>query len=768
MKKIATSVLACILCVLLMMPAQASPVMTMMTVNEENGESESFVSMAAVGDTLYLLSAKGLYTWHQGDQDPVLLGTLPEDSPRQEGRNGVAMAGGGMMVMRSGGGVIDHLFAWDGRLYGLDTEDGIVYLMEAAEGKVSLTKTLALQWEVMTENQGGFSFPAMISDIAVADGYLYLLKAGMDASSNKLLRFSLADGGYIQYDVSLVAGFTAYQPGKALVMQYASEQDAAARTGRLWLNVLDLNTGDAAKGIELPVSLAEGLAYDAATDTAAFFSSGEIYAVDQLASCRLAAYAPAAYQGIMFSRAQILPGSLYALNGEQFSVRSIQKGEGIPRALRIQNPMEISYREFAKKRPDIPVVLKNTQFGSAELLMQDMAAGSSDLYCLKIDELDYRALMEKGYTASLSGSEMLLNQVREMYPFLQTELFRGEDLAAFPVSLSGQTIGYSRQALTDLGLTEEDLPKTFAELLDFITHWDEDYGMDHPSLALFKDELFGDARQMFMGLVLQYYSAYYEKTGQDLTFETPVMEKLLSALEAADFTALKTKDVQRAMSGNVTYTVAAAGAANQPATALFTLYQEAALSEFGFMMNEFVPLPLSLDDGLEPVMPASLTVYVVNPYSSNQDLAMAYLEHYASQRSNLNLSAMSPNYNEPVISEFYELRKGEQEKAVADIKTQLESAPADKKKELEDSLKAAQDQLTLLENIKWQVSEQDLLAYRDRVDWLAVNNVSPLMLLAQDQTMASLIGRYTSGQLNMRDLLKALEQKLQMIHREGN
>jgi hypothetical protein len=146
---------------------------------------------------------------------------------------------------------------------------------------------------------------------------------------------------------------------------------------------------------------------------------------------------------------------------------------------------------------------------------------------------------------------------------------------------------------------------------------------------------------------------------------------------------------------------------------------------------------------------------------------MAYLEHFAVKRSKVSMAAMSPNYNEPIISSLYETRKAQQEKELGSINTQLETASADKKKELEESLKAAQEQLTFLESIKWQVSAQDLDAYRERVNWMTVNNINPLTLLAQDQTMAALIGRYTAGQLDARELLKALEQKLQMIYREG-
>jgi len=197
------------------------------------------------------------------------------------------------------------------------------------------------------------------------------------------------------------------------------------------------------------------------------------------------------------------------------------------------------------------------------------------------------------------------------------------------------------------------------------------------------------------------------------------------------------------------------------------MYYDAVLNEFGYMPGDFSPLPIALDEGLEPVIPASLTVYIINPYSANQDLAMAYLEHFASQRSVVGKAAMSPEYNDPVISGQYEILKADREKEIVDIKTQLESAPEDKKKELEESLKRAEEGLGFLEAIKWQLSAEQISAYRQRAEHLSISTINPLALLAQDQSMIALIGRYTNGQIGLAQLIKELEQKLQMLYREG-
>ncbi len=766
MKKILTVLLSLALWAAMLMPANATAGDA--TLVSPTGQ-ETFYTMAAMGDTLYLMAESGLYSWKAGDAAPVFLGKPNGKQDAETQVNSVVSFGSpDGSVIRIGGYFIDHLLSDGEKLYGLDSDDGTLYLLTAANGVVTCDIAQSLAWESMVQNQGGITIPGMVASPMIADGYLYLIKYDFNISANEVLRYSLSDGSVFKYDAALITALAPYQANKALVLMYTSQQDAQSRTGKQWLNILDLDTGAVQKGLELPVTKAQGLAYDMITDTAAFFSSGEVYAVDQMAACRLAGYAPGTNQGFISARAQMLGSNLYVLAGDHMSIRNVAQGNGLPRALRIQNAMELTYKEFAVKRPDIPVVLLDTTFDSAETLMQDMAGGGSDLYSLQIDVLDYTSLLSKGYTASLNQSELLKEHVAQMYPFLQKVLMRDGSLAAFPVSLSGRMPGVSKMAMEELGIKKEDLPQTFEAWMEFITHWDENYGIDHPSIKLFEGEMYGDPKEMFFGWMLESYSAYYQKQGANLTFDTPLMESLLLALDAVDFSALETNDVQQAISqsgGTVTYSVF--GADTQQATALFTMYHDAVLSEYGFLDNEFEPLPIALADGMEPVIPVSMTVYIINPYSVNQDLAIAYLEHFAAQRSVVSRTALSDQYNEPVQSARYETGKDNRETEIASIKAQLDTASEDQKKDLNEALKQAEADLSYLESIRWQLGSDQIAAYRQRVGYMAVSSINPITLLAQDQSMQALLGRYAAGQLTYAQLLEALEQKLQMLYKEG-
>jgi opacity protein-like surface antigen len=67
MKRVVLITLALVLCMSALIPAQAASGDAALT---PSGEKGSFISMAAIGDTLYLLSGTGLYTWQSGDAEP--------------------------------------------------------------------------------------------------------------------------------------------------------------------------------------------------------------------------------------------------------------------------------------------------------------------------------------------------------------------------------------------------------------------------------------------------------------------------------------------------------------------------------------------------------------------------------------------------------------------------------------------------------------------------------------------------------------------------
>lgn len=761
MKRIGSGILALFLCLFFGVTALAAKD-EHVALPDDAGEVRS---LAAWENILYLLTESAVYSWKTGQAEPSLLGALPSgDEQETESVHFAVSTGNG--IISGAPSWLDFLLIRDGVLYGLDTGKGELYRLEAENGSMKTTLETTFDWSGMANTQSGVSIPRQVSSVVFEDGYLYCLKSNDDFINQTLTRFDLSTGKSLDYDLKYAVGFTPYKEGQALILQYENQEAVYAGSGKLWLNVLDLNTGSVQKGLQLPVGSATGLCYDEASDTACMFSGGEINAVQSLKDPRLAAYAPVGSSGT--GGAALLPGGLYALGGDGVYLQDINPNGTIPRALRIQGGRENSYLTFQEDHPDIPVVLGNAGFSDVQMLMQDMASGGSDLYCVSPSSLDIESLMKKGYTAALSESSSLSSLAKEMYPFLQSVMYLDGELMAFPVSINAHTLGYSKKALEELGLTKEDLPKTYLELMDFISRWEDDYGTDHPTLSLFDQEFTESPKETFLSYIVEAYHTSYTARGETLTFDTPLFDALLNAVEKADFSALVVKDVQEAAAGAmVTYRVTLGGAGESPATALFTQYQQATLNQFGSRFSEFSPLVLSLSEEQEPVISAMAEVYIVNPYSQNKDLALLYLEHYAAALEGVSLINLMSGQKEPILDPNYESALHDLEKEKADLEQQFSTAKEDEKKALQEAIDGVNERISFRETLKWRISEGDIAAYQARAAYIQVQKVSPLAAAQQDMGIATLFSRYLAGQATRAQFIGELEQKLRMIRMEG-
>ena len=124
---------------------------------------------------------------------------------------------------------------------------------------------------------------------------------------------------------------------------------------------------------------------------------------------------------------------------------------------------------FMNAHPDIPIVLADVNSFSADQLAQSMVSGNdaADIYSLSLSYGSFDQLRQKGYCVDLSSSEVLLNAVKQMNPDFTASFYQDGKLYAFPESAGATGFGYSPSALEKIGLTEDDLPKTYLEFIDF-------------------------------------------------------------------------------------------------------------------------------------------------------------------------------------------------------------------------------------------------------------------------------------------------------------
>ncbi|MEG1156080.1 MAG: hypothetical protein RSD94_09420, partial [Acinetobacter sp.] len=111
-----------------------------------------------------------------------------------------------------------------------------------------------------------------------------------------------------------------------------------------------------------------------------------------------------------------------------------------------------------------------------------LSAGDNvDLYVVEAQGL-YTQLKAKGYLASLNEADLLKKKVNAFYPCIQDALMAADQLMAFPINMSTESWTLNRTLWERFALGE--VPKTYAELLDMMRVWLDDYSQDNPDYML--------------------------------------------------------------------------------------------------------------------------------------------------------------------------------------------------------------------------------------------------------------------------------------------
>jgi len=190
--------------------------------------------------------------------------------------------------------------------------------------------------------------------------------------------------------------------------------------------------------------------------------------------------------------------------------------------------------------------------------------------------------------------------------------------------------------------------------------------------------------------------------------------------------------------------------------------------------NKSEALKLSFTEGEEAILPISMGVAFVNPYSEHPEEAAEFLA--ASLR---NLPTTS-QYNfftdktEPVRYPDFEetkenLRKWLDE-AQAVLKTAVE-AGSEETADLEQTVQDLEESVASLDDTYWMIAPQSITSYQERTPWIEVlsYDFSSGMVSADGSgDFYDLSANYASGSMSAEELLSTIDKKVQMMRLEGN
>ena len=755
--------------------------------SEDEDEILYPTSMIWGDGTLYMLSVNGsVYAWKPGQEKAELWAKGPDPQGGQFaiGSGVTVVQGAGDVsvlappssakeedaveepsqagedsstIMTQGGFSLDQLLYDQGQLYGLDSSTGILYRLGVENGNLKREKRAALDWDEMKMTISGYAAGRDIGAAFIQGDSLYLTAMNDNYIGYALYAFHLETGACRKLPFENVSAAAPSGEGKVLLAVTASSERPSGPDGSvLELVAAGVETGETTLLCQLPVSSLSGLSYQPATGLWAFVSEGKIYTLDQSGKVSVAAYAPIPYSALS---AAWMDGYAYAAaDSAGIYIRDLTPGKDLPKALTVIGQLyDDAYRAFSRNHPEVPLSMSAPTWENGEDLMMSMAGGGADVYLLPIDQVDFNALKQKGYAAPIE-SALLSGQAASMYPWIQEALQSNGALVAFPQSMDGYALGYDPDALALIGLTEDDLPQTLPELIQFIEDWEDLYQEKAPDLKLFDSSLYERPVDFFGKLLFSLAQS------NGLAYDSPLFASLAGAVASGNYDAVPWEE-SPAAGVTVAFSESVVSGGKRVPSALFTAYQELPLPSWSTKYQYYKPLPLALENGQEAKYPVSLMVFIVNPYSNNQEGAIAFLESMAEYMSQNTRLSLMPGESDPVPNPYYEETIDQLHKALEQAKADYDQSLAEEKKWKQDTIAMYEQLLEDAENAKWNISSEDIAAYRKRAEGFTLSSYQPLSFSSEE--VASLWQRLLSGQLTPEQFGKTLQQKDQMMRMEA-
>lgn len=732
-----------------------------MSAFDTDGENDTIVSIAAAGSTLYILYQSGRLV-----SRPVSSGELTELG---EATCTAYYADAQSIPTEDGKAAFDKLFVSDGQLLALLTATGEMYRVLDDQGLYAPEKLPEkLDTSVLVEKDDDYSSLLSLTSLFAQDGFLYYTGASYSGGySTTAGRINLKTGAAQVFNTKNLTSLVPYQDGKVLAMVYdasalygnAVSQDALSAAAQYGVfdpekDALE-STGDIKTENTLGGYAISGLCYGA--NTLYYRDGSRVMGLDiTTGESRISAYTGEGMYGNMSGGITLYAEGYYvAFNYEGLSVYKLDSENLKNGALTVFGEFgSNAHKSFTKNYPDIPVDVSGEYTSDIEKLTQAMVSESQpyDVLMLNLGYMPVERLQQKGYCADLSAYSEIVERVSRMYPQYADAMTVDGKLYGVPVDMNGQVFGVNMERWEELGLTEDDLPKTILELYDFAANWVYDYGEDNPDLALFDYNEPGD---VLFSLMLSQYMAYTQWKGESLRFDTELFRKLVDAFSAIDFDEIKSvSDADEKNYWN--------------SESLFSLYMS--VGYLNQNQGNIKPLYLSMQEGEEPFIAATVNVLIINPKTKRMDDAVLYVKNYL---DNLEPTAANitlfPEHNDPVENPSYESQKKQIEKEIASARERLESAGEENKADLQSQLTQMEESLAEWENYRYNVSAEAIASYREEVAPLIFVQKQNVLYNADNTAVTEinkLLMQYLEGAITSEQMVEDLDKRVKLMELE--
>ncbi len=362
-----------------------------------------------------------------------------------------------------------------------------------------------------------------------------------------------------------------------------------------------------------------------------------------------------------------------------------------------------------------------------------------------------------------------------MYPYLQNAMKKDGKIVGIPVWIYADTMSIDPGLWKRMGGTDEELPKTWDQFLDWLPTLQERLEANDGRLTdyyITQTEM----RYSMVQSILHTYQMQADRKGETPVFNSPRLLELLKRVHEYDFGALgiPEKYIEPQNDSDV-----------WSKQTLLQVNAYRGINNYDYS----IPMPLTLNEEDEAFIPVSLYVAFVNPYSTHPEEAKEMLSLITKNQDMDMQYALFTDKTEPIRDPHYEENKKWQDEYLAEMKEALEKAEGEEKAEAEENLRQAEKNIEESERYSWRMSPQNIELYQKYQPLFLVNENAFLygIIVGRDDPegmtiMYSLYDYDLSAYedvINPEDIPKVetvsveealgmLDKKIQMMHMEGN
>lgn len=407
--------------------------------------------------------------------------------------------------------------------------------------------------------------------------------------------------------------------------------------------------------------------------------------------------------------------------------------------------------------------LPTSMYFDAEKLMQDMITQNNayDIYWIDVSTGCLSVLMQKEYYVPLDASSTLVSAMDAMDPNLTALLKQDGHYAAFPKTATAHMLCINTKTMEEFGLTEEDLPRTFSEFLPWLAAQYE----KSQDLGRVVWDMQRSLRHSAFTLLLNMYIKQCEKDHVAPDFISHDFPDLLGQIDQyfMDTTPLA---APRMVNGELE----------------LPLLSQQDMGDMLSVSNGWIPLPLVLSEGLEPMYDIQLQVYLINPFSEHQDAALAYLETvnsylnmekavaclepakiYTKAETSMLLSdtPIAP-VERPEYAAEYATYEEERNRLIAS----LDSLEPQALKDAQLKIKDINSSLGFLEQLRWYVSPKDIERMESYRPFFHVSGEATFFASVTDP-ISTYTSQYVDGIISTQEMLQLLQRLARMVQLES-